>query len=132
MDTNTGLFDETVSWGCAIHSRNLTDGKWDFGTGAKNPSVLPMITFPSLESGFLEIHYTETAIADLERLPPRIAEQTMRKIDRLQNGLHGDIKRLTQFDHDYRLRSGDYRILFDVEDSRAIIQRILHRKEAYD
>lgn len=91
-----------------------------------------MITFPSLESGFLEIHYTETAIADLERLPPRIAEQTMRKIDRLQNGLHGDIKRLTQFDHDYRLRSGDYRILFDVEDSRAIIQRILHRKEAYD
>jgi mRNA interferase RelE/StbE len=80
----------------------------------------------------LEIHYTETAIADLERLPPRVAAQIMRKIDRLQHGPHGDIKRLTQFDHDYRLRSGDYRILFDLEGNRTIIQRILHRKEAYD
>jgi mRNA-degrading endonuclease RelE of RelBE toxin-antitoxin system len=80
----------------------------------------------------LEIYYTETAVADLERLPTRIAMQIMRKIDRLQHGLQGDIKRLTQFDHDYRLRSGDYRILFDVEGNRTIIQRILHRKEAYD
>jgi mRNA interferase RelE/StbE len=80
----------------------------------------------------LEIHYTETAIADLERLPPRVAGQIMRKIDRLQHGLQGDIKRLTQFDCDYRLRSGDYRILFDVEGQSVIIQRILHRGVAYD
>jgi mRNA interferase RelE/StbE len=76
--------------------------------------------------------YTETAIADLERLPPRVAGQIMRKIDRLQHGLQGDIKRLTQFDCDYRLRSGDYRILFDVEGQSVIIQRILHRRVAYD
>ena len=56
----------------------------------------------------------------------------MRKIDRLQHGLQGDIKRLTQFDCDYRLRSGDYRILFDVEGQSVIIQRILHRGVAYD
>jgi mRNA-degrading endonuclease RelE of RelBE toxin-antitoxin system len=71
-------------------------------------------------------------MVDLERLPPRVAGQIMRKVDRLQYGLQGDIKRLTQFDCDYRLRSGNYRILFDVEGNRAIIQRILHRKDAYD
>jgi mRNA-degrading endonuclease RelE of RelBE toxin-antitoxin system len=80
----------------------------------------------------VEIHYTETAIADLEKLPPRIAAQVMRKIDRLAFGLHGDIKRLTNYDHDYRLRSGDFRILFDVTGNKIIVQRIRDRKEAYD
>ncbi len=78
------------------------------------------------------IQYTETALADLEKLPPRIAAQIIRKIDRLQAGLHGDIKRLTNYDHDYRLRSGDFRILFDVTGDKIIIQRIRNRKEAYD
>ena len=80
----------------------------------------------------MEIHYTETAIADLEKLTPRTAAQVLRKIDRLQLGLHGDIKRLTNYDHDYRLRSGNFRILFDVSGNRIIIQRIKDRKEAYD
>ena len=80
----------------------------------------------------MEIHYTETAIADLEKLTPRTAAQVLRKIDRLQLGLHGDIKRLTNYDYDYRLRSGNFRILFDVSGNRIIIQRIKDRKEAYD
>ena len=78
------------------------------------------------------LEYTETALNDLEQLPPRIAAQIVRKIDRLQQGLRGDIKRLTNYDHDYRLRSGDFRILFDVSGDKIIIQRIKNRKEAYD
>ncbi|MBI2516042.1 MAG: type II toxin-antitoxin system RelE/ParE family toxin [Opitutae bacterium] len=78
------------------------------------------------------IQYTETALADLEKLPPRLAAQIMRKIDRLQAGLHGDIKRLTNYDYDYRLRAGDFRILFDVTGHKIIVQRIRNRKEAYD
>jgi mRNA-degrading endonuclease RelE of RelBE toxin-antitoxin system len=38
----------------------------------------------------------------------------LRKIERLQLGLHGDIKRLHEAEAMYRLRMGDYRILFDV------------------
>ena len=78
------------------------------------------------------IEITETALADLAKLPPHVAGQVLRKIERLKSGLHGDIKRLTAFDYDYRLRSGDYRILFDVEGQHITIQRILNRKEAYD
>ena len=56
----------------------------------------------------------------------------MKKIGRLRAGLHGDIKRLQKHDVTYRLRMGDYRILFDVEGARIIIRRIKDRKEAYD
>lgn len=46
----------------------------------------------------------------------------------MENGLHGDIKRLTNFDCDYRLRCGDYRVLFDVEKNSVVV----HRCQAYD
>ncbi|MBW6453119.1 MAG: type II toxin-antitoxin system RelE/ParE family toxin [Methyloprofundus sp.] len=40
-------------------------------------------------------------------------------------------KKLTNFEPAYRLCSGDYRILFDVNDNEIEIGRILHRKESY-
>ena len=63
----------------------------------------------------MEIVYTQLAIDDLRRIPKRYARQIVAKISRLEHGLRGNIKRLTNFDVDYRLRSGDYRVLFDVE-----------------
>ncbi len=58
--------------------------------------------------------------------------QIIRKITRLENGLTGNIKRLRQADFGYRLRMGDYRILFDVEDDTIVIQKIGHRKDVYE
>ena len=45
--------------------------------------------------------------------------------------LAGDVKRLTNFTPEYRLRVGSYRVLFEIEESRLIIYRILPRGEAY-
>lgn len=72
------------------------------------------------------------ALESLAELPQRQARQIMRKIARLEGGLQGDIKRLQNADCGYRLRSGDYRILFDVENDLIIIQDIGHRKDIYD
>ena len=44
------------------------------------------------------IIYTETAREDLDRIPSKQAGQIVRKIGRLQTGLHGDIKRLQEHD----------------------------------
>jgi mRNA-degrading endonuclease RelE of RelBE toxin-antitoxin system len=63
----------------------------------------------------MEIIYTQLALEDLRRIPKRFAAQIVAKISRLERGLRGDIKRLTNLDCDYRLRCGDYRVLFDVE-----------------
>jgi mRNA interferase RelE/StbE len=41
------------------------------------------------------------------------------------------LKKLTNFEPAYRLRVGDYRVLFDVLKRTIEIGRILHRKDSY-
>lgn len=72
------------------------------------------------------------AIRDLADLQKATAERVLGKIERLENGLAGDVKKLTNYDPGYRLRVGDYRVLFDVEGTQVIVYRVLHRREAYD
>jgi mRNA interferase RelE/StbE len=43
----------------------------------------------------------------------------------------GDVKRLTNFEPEYRMRSGNWRALFEVDGDRVIVYRILHRKDSY-
>jgi len=78
------------------------------------------------------IEYGDTALNDLDEIPSRQRAQILRKIERLQAGLHGDIKRLRESDVSYRLRMGDYRILFDVEGNVIVVRRIGHRKSIYE
>ena len=79
-----------------------------------------------------QIEYGETALADLEGLQVKQRGQILRKIERMAHGLQGNIKRLRNSDVAYRLRMGDYRILFDVEESVIVIRRIGHRKTIYE
>ncbi|MGO9244006.1 MAG: type II toxin-antitoxin system RelE family toxin [Verrucomicrobiia bacterium] len=78
------------------------------------------------------VRYTELALENLGELPKREASQLIRKITRLEGGLHGNIKRLQGGDIGYRLRMGDYRVLFDVKDAIILVQKIGHRKDVYD
>jgi mRNA interferase RelE/StbE len=78
------------------------------------------------------IRIADSAAENLASLPKRHAEQILAKITRLESGLHGNIKRLQNADCAYRLRMGDYRILFDVQGNEIIVQRIGHRKGIYD
>ena len=71
------------------------------------------------------------AIKDLKRLTKPEARKIIKKVMILEKGLIGDIKRLTNFTPEYRMRIGDYRVLFEVEKEKIIIYRIKHRKEAY-
>ena len=68
---------------------------------------------------------------DLKSLPKSVQRRVIAKIEALRNNLAGDVKRLTNFAPEYRLRVGDYRVLFEVEEHKVIVYRILHRKEAY-
>jgi len=78
------------------------------------------------------IEYAPSAIDDLRSLPKREADQILRKILRLENGLHGNLKRLQNTDVAFRLRMGDYRVLFDVIGSKILIQSVGHRKDVYE
>ena len=79
-----------------------------------------------------QIEYGASALADLDDLPARERAQILRKIERLEHGLRGNIKPLHNAEAAYRLRMGDYRILFDVEDNVIVIRKIGNRKDVYD
>jgi mRNA-degrading endonuclease RelE of RelBE toxin-antitoxin system len=79
-----------------------------------------------------QIEYGPSALGDLDGLPARERIQVLRKIERLKHGLVGNIKHLHAAEAAYRLRSGDYRILFDVEGRVIVIRRIGNRKDVYD
>ncbi|HEY6170201.1 MAG TPA: type II toxin-antitoxin system RelE/ParE family toxin [Verrucomicrobiae bacterium] len=79
-----------------------------------------------------QIEYGPSALDDLDVLPARERGQILRKIQRLEHGLHGNIKRLHQGEAAFRLRMGDFRVLFDVEDDVIIIRRVGNRKDVYD
>lgn len=75
---------------------------------------------------------TESAMHDLRSIPAKTADRVLVKSKSLENGLTGDIKRLKDFKPAYRLRVGDYRVLFDLIDGVIEIVRVKHRKDAYD
>lgn len=71
------------------------------------------------------------AAKDLRTLDRTTAERITKAIRALENDLAGDVKKLKDFDPAYRLRVGEYRVLFDVVSDQIEIYRIRHRSEVY-
>jgi len=71
------------------------------------------------------------AIKDLNALSVVERTRLIARIENLENNLAGDVKRLTHVTPDFRLRVGNYRILFEVKSDRVIIYRVRHRRSAY-
>ena len=77
------------------------------------------------------IEFKARAIKDLDGLPREMARRILDKAGALRNSLSGDVKSLTNHSPEYRLRVGDYRVLFDVDGDIITIYRVKHRKNAY-
>lgn len=72
------------------------------------------------------------AIKDLRRIDRSQASRIADSIERLQQDLQGDVKKLTNHTPEYRLRVGDYRVLFEIAGTAlVVVYRIKHRREAY-
>jgi mRNA interferase RelE/StbE len=78
------------------------------------------------------LEFKPAAVRDLRRLSPPIARRILAKIEAMRDNLAGDVKRLTHFTPGWRLRVGDWRVLFEVVGSVIIVWRVVHRSEAYD
>ncbi len=78
-----------------------------------------------------DIEFKPRAVKDLKALPTETKRRILGKIEELQNDLGGDVKRLTDHTPEYRLRVGDYRVLFEVERQTVMVYRVVHRREAY-
>ena len=71
------------------------------------------------------------AIRDLKAIDKSQARRIIDKVGLMKVDLAGDVKRLTNSTAEFRLRVGDYRVLFEVQGDKVIVYRIRHRKDAY-
>jgi len=80
-----------------------------------------------------KIYLLPQAKKDLDAFSGKIFEQLENKISLLSKNLRpqGSVKLTAE--EGYRIRSGDYRIVYRIEDKekRVYIYRIKHRKEVY-
>jgi len=80
----------------------------------------------------MKIIVERTAIKDIKKISEPFKTQIKNKIQSLIKYPDiTNIKKLQNYNPTHRLRVGNYRVLFDIEDDTIIIGRIKHRKEAY-
>jgi mRNA interferase RelE/StbE len=79
-----------------------------------------------------EIEFRRKALHDLKRLSPEISRRIETKLESLRQDLSGDVKRLVNYTPGWRLRVGDWRVVFEPVGAKVVIYRIVHRSEAYN
>ena len=77
------------------------------------------------------IEFKPKAVKDLQCLPKQMQARILEKIQLMENDLAGDVKKLTNFTPEYRLRVSNYRVLFEIEDNNIVIYRVKPRDKAY-
>lgn len=70
----------------------------------------------------------------LNRLPQKQRERAIAAIRSLQDEPRPDgVKKLKGYDATYRVRFGNYRVIYEIQDSELIVLllSVIHRKDAY-
>jgi mRNA interferase RelE/StbE len=77
---------------------------------------------------------TKRACRDLKQLIPAVYTRIIKKIEQLASEPRPTgVRKITDSADRYRIRIGDYRVIYQVEDERLqlLVIRVRHRREAY-
>lgn len=92
------------------------------------------MTFVNSLKGY-KVLFTESAKKQLKSIDPRYKKAIDKKLDELAQGNQSlDIKKLIAYDRaTFRLRVGDYRVIYEVYEHEIIVRiiKVKHRKDAY-
>jgi mRNA interferase RelE/StbE len=79
-----------------------------------------------------KVEWSNSALNDLNKLGIILQKRIFKKIDYFANesSFH-EVKKVLGYEKTYRLRVGDYRIIFEIEKDRIIILKVGHRKDIY-
>lgn len=80
-----------------------------------------------------EIEFTKSAQKELKKLPPQISLRIAGAINKLaSNPRKGEVRPMVGV-KSWRLRVGEYRVVYDIYDKKLVILiiRVRHRKDAY-
>jgi mRNA interferase RelE/StbE len=81
-----------------------------------------------------KIEWKRSATKELRQLPKNAIQKALSIVETLTNNPHPNAsKKLSGTDNTYRIRFGDYRIIYNVMDQVLIIEviRVGHRKDIY-
>ena len=77
-----------------------------------------------------EVELKPRSRKDLAKIPKMDAARIVVALEAMQQDLAGDVKRLTNHSPEYRLRVGDYRVLFEVDHpNHVVVYRVRHRRD---
>jgi len=81
----------------------------------------------------VKIEWTEGAIRDLRKLDRQVARRILRKLDWFSKNFERVVPEplAREFKGTYKLRVGDWRVIYTIEGDVMIIQSIDHRREVY-
>ncbi|CAN5423669.1 hypothetical protein BH10ACI2_BH10ACI2_14560 [soil metagenome] len=77
------------------------------------------------------LRFESRSLKDIKKLENSDKRRVIHGIEKLTVGLVGDVKKLTAFKPRYRLRLGNFRVLFDLESDEIVVHRIKDRRDAY-
>lgn len=81
------------------------------------------------------VEFSRPARRELQRLPARVVQRVILAVRALQENPRprGSLK-LVGAEAGYRVRVGQYRVVYEVNDAihAVLVTRVRHRKEAYD
>ncbi len=82
--------------------------------------------------GGYRIDLKNSAYHDLKKIDRHMQAKILGEIKGLShNPFPSDVKKLKGTESIYRIRTGDYRVIYKIEENTIIIYYIRHRKDAY-
>jgi mRNA interferase RelE/StbE len=81
-----------------------------------------------------KIEWKNSAYKELQKLPrPMILKVVAAVHDLSSNPYPSGVKKLVGSEYSYRIRLGDYRVVYEVFENRLVIEivRVRHRKDVY-
>lgn len=81
----------------------------------------------------MEVRWTAKAVDDLEQLDPQVAERVVKRVSWLAQNFAKIVPEPLsgEFKGTFKLRVGDWRVVYTVEHEALVIRLIGHRREIY-
>ncbi len=81
-----------------------------------------------------KIEWKQATVKELKSLPKQVVVRILNAVERLESEPYpSGVRKLVGSEHSYRIRVGDYRIVYSIFSSNLIIEviRVGHRKNVY-
>ena len=82
-----------------------------------------------------KIEWKRSAVRELRDFPRNMVERILKAVEQLaENPFPVGMRKLVGSEHTYRIREGNYRIIYTVTSSSLVVEviRVGHRKDVYD